>query len=487
MPFTKHSASGGVRDPSIQLESGYMKLLLINPKDKKASAPSNHFPPLSIGYLAALTPPDWQIEFIDENFDEFVPRKADLVGITAMTIQANRAYEISRIYRKIGVPVILGGIHPSVMPEEALNDSTSVVVGEAEGLWPKVISDFGHGALKPLYRSDSRISLKNMVFPRRDLFSRKYVFDCIQTSRGCPFTCDFCSVPVLNGRLFRLRPVEEVIEELKTIRKKFVFFVDDNIVGHGRENEERSIALFEGILRSGIKKYWISQASVNVVDNERVLRLMKRTGCLGLLIGFESLDRRTLQEAGKHHNLKKGENPERFYSETINKMHRHGIAVDGYFCCGYEDTPQTILESMHFVLRSGIDIVNNPILIPSPGTHLYRKLHDKLDFRNYPSDWSKYMSRLVYSPKRTSKLEFYKAYIFSSRRINSLKETIRRGFRSLLWSKNPFQSLMILLFNLGYRKKRQRSFSVLLKEDRDFRLAYDELEKPLIRNPWEQE
>jgi radical SAM superfamily enzyme YgiQ (UPF0313 family) len=430
-----------------------------------------------MGCIAALTPPDWQIEFLDENFVEFTPRSADLVAITAMTIQANRAYQISNVYRNIGVPVVLGGIHPSVLPEEALNYATSVVVGEAEGLWPRVISDFSNGVLKPLYQSDSRVTLQNIVIPRRDIFSRKYVFDCIQTSRGCPFTCDFCSVPVLNGRTYRFRPTEEVVEELKTIKKKFVFFVDDNIVGYGKKSEERAIDLFEKILRSGIKKYWISQASLNVADNEELLRLMKRTGCLGLLIGFESLDRTTLREAGKLHNLRKGITPEAVYLDVISKMHKHGIAVDGYLCCGYEDTQQTIIESMNFALRSGIDIINNPILIPSPGTLLYKKLCDKLDFTNYPSDWNKYLSRLVYSPKAVSKVEFYKAYILSSLRINSLKEAIKRGLISLRWSRDVFQSLMILLFNLGYRRKRLRSLSVLRKEDPDFRAADDELKK----------
>ena len=454
-----------------------MKILLINPRDRNTPAYSNHFPPLSMGYIAALTPLDWQIEFIDENFEKFSPRKADLVAITAMTIQANRAYEISAIYRKLGVPVVLGGIHPSVLPEEALNYATSVVVGEAEKLWPKVITDFTNEALKPLYRAKTRSTLKNMVIPRRDIFSNKYLFDCIQTSRGCPFACDFCSVPVLNGRAFRLRPVEEVIEELKAIRKKFLFFVDDNIVGYGKENEERAMTLFEKMLANGIRKYWISQASLNVANNEKLLRLMKRTGCLGLLIGFESLDRTMLRDSGKHHNMRKGESLQAVYSHVINKMHKHGIAVDGYFCCGYKDTQETIMESMSFALQSGIDIINHSILIPSPGTPLYKKLYDRLDFKDFPADWNKYLSRLVYRPKKLNKVEFYKVYILSSSKVNSLKRAIRRGICSLWWSRSIFLSLMILLFNLGYRKKRQRSLSLLLKEDPDFRLAYFELKK----------
>ncbi len=453
-----------------------MKLLLINPKDRKTSAHSNHFPPLSMGYIAALTPADWQIEFIDENFGEFTLRKADLVAITAMTIQANRAYEISSVYRKMGSPVILGGIHASMVPEEALNYVSTVVVGEAESLWPRVIHDFLGGRLKSIYKSDTFPPLHNMAIPRRGIFSKRYRFDCIQTSRGCPFHCDFCSVPVFNGRAFRLRPVEEVIEELKTIKKNLVFFVDDNIVGAGPANEDRAVALFEGILKTGIRKHWISQASLNVAKNDKLLRLMKRTGCLGLLIGFESLDRETLLESGKSQNLRKGEAPSQVYGEVIEKLHKHGIAVNGYFCYGYEDTKETILNSLDFILHSGIDITNTPILIPSPGTPMYARLYDKLEFKNFPQDWTQYLGRLVYCPRKTSKKEFYEAYIVSSRKLISLKEVLRRSFRSLKWSKNPFQSLMILLFNLGYRKLRKTHLDFLLGQDPDFKLAYEELE-----------
>jgi radical SAM superfamily enzyme YgiQ (UPF0313 family) len=453
-----------------------MKIILINPFDRSTCTYSTHFPPLGVGYIAALTPPAWELEFIDENFEVFVPRKADLVAITAMTIQANRAYELCRIYKEMGVPVILGGIHASMVPEEALKYARSVVIGEAESLWPSVLDDFLNRQLRQIYKSNSYPSLQNLVMPRRNIFNKKYWFDCIQTSRGCPFSCDFCSVPSFNGRSFRLRPVDEVIEELKTIQKRFVFFVDDNIVGFGKENEERAIALFEGILRCGIKKHWISQASVNIAKNEYLLKLMRRTGCLGLLIGFESIDKANLQKSGKFQNLRNGGIPHKFYKEVIHKLHRNGIAVNGYFCYGYEDTKESILESLNFILSSGIDITNFPILIPSPGTALYKKLYDKIDFKNYPEDWNKYLGRLVYCPRNTNKKEFYKGYILAAKRINSMKQVLKRGFQSLIWSKSPFQSLMILLFNFGYRKLRQFHFSIMLRQDPEFRSAHAELE-----------
>jgi radical SAM superfamily enzyme YgiQ (UPF0313 family) len=454
-----------------------MKLLLINPFDKNTCAFSRHFPPLSLGYIAALTPPEWDIELVDEHFEKLSFPRADLVAVTAMTIQINRVYEICRVYQKSGIPVVVGGIHPSMLPDEASNYAASVIVGEAESLWPNLIDDFENGKLKKIYRSNSYPCLQNMVIPRRDLFSNKYLFDCIQTSRGCPFNCDFCSVSIFNGREYRLRPVEEVLAELKTIKKKYIFFVDDNIVGHGRQNEERAVALFEGMLKHKIRKHWISQASVNVADNEKLLKLMKKTGCLGLLIGFESINSEHLKECGKIQNLTRTEVPEATYNHVIDKMHKAGIAVNGYFCYGYEDTGESIMESLQFILKSGIDIVNTPIVIPSPGTTLYEKMVSLLEFKNYPQDWGQYLGRLVYSPQKISKNQFYKTYIYSAQKLNSTGMILKRAWHSFCWSKSPFQALMILLFNLGYRRLRQKGMKCLLERDADFKMAYDELKQ----------
>lgn len=456
-----------------------MKLLLINPLDKNSSASSNHFPPLSIAYIAALTPLEWKIEFIDENVQEFVPQKADLVAISAMTVQINRVYEICSIYKKMNIPVVIGGIHPSMLPEEGLHYAASVVIGEAERLWEKVIQDFTRGNLQRIYRNDSHPSLRNMVFPRRDLFSAKYVFDSIQTSRGCPFDCDFCSVPIFNGRKYRTRPVEEVVEELKTIKKKFVFFVDDNIIGYGKNSEQRAEELFEAILRAGIKKHWISQASVNIAKNERLMQLMKKTGCLGLLIGFESVDSNNLRKTGKIQNLKKNMEPREFYKDVISKIHKQGISVNGYFCFGYDDTSETISASLEFILESQIDIVNIPIIVPSPGTSLYKKLYNEIEYKNYPTDWRKYLGQLVYRPQKMSKKEFYKSYLMATNKLYSLSQIAKRIYNSLIWSKEPFLTFMILLFNWGYRKMRKKGLSYLLKNDSDARLVLEDLKRRL--------
>ena len=453
-----------------------MKLLLINPFDKNTCAFAGQFPPLGLGYLAAATPAECQIEFIDENVEEFVPRKADLVAISIMTIQANRSYEICNIYRKMGIPVVVGGIHASMLPEEALNYVSSVVIGEAETLWPTVIDDFMNGRLKRIYKNDSFPSLKNMVIPRRDIYSKKYKYDTIQTSRGCPFNCDFCSVSVFNGRQFRLRPVDEVIEELKTVKKKLVFFVDDNIIGFGRQNEERAMELFEAIIRSKVKKYWISQASVNVAKNDELLKLMKRSGCQGLLMGFESLEPQKLKEYGKSQNVKPNKTPEKLYMDVIEKLHKQGLSVNGYFCYGYEDTGQSIIDSLDFIVKAKLDVVNTPIIVPTPGTHLYEKLYDEIEFKDFPKDWNKYLGQLVYKPKLESKEDFYKAYIVSAKKLISVKEILKRCLTTLLHSKSPFHALIFLLINWNYRKLRKDHFSFMLKNDKDFKLAHEKIQ-----------
>jgi len=445
-----------------------MKLLLINPIDRSACSFSNHFPPLGFGYLAALTPPDIQIEFIDENFEEFRPRKADLVAISSMTIQANRTYEICRYYKSKGIPTIVGGIHVSMLPEEALSYASSVIVGEAESLWPQAIQDFLDGQLNRLYKSSTFPSLGNLVTPRRDIFNKRYIYDTIQTSRGCPFTCDFCSVQVFNGKKYRLRPIEEVIDELKSIKKKLVFFVDDNIIGHGDKNKERAKLLFEAIIRSGIKKYWISQASVNIAEDHELMKLMKESGCMGLLIGFETTDTEKLRKYGKHQNLKSGVNAGRYYQRSVKRLHEHGICVNGYFCYGYEDTPKSILASLQYILNTPFDVVNTPIIVPSPGTHLFNKLYPEIEYKNYPEDWKKFLGRLVLKPKASSKTDFYRSYIISSEKLISILEIFKRSMTTLKHSKSLVQTIVFFLINWNYRILRKKHMAFMKNEDRSF-------------------
>ncbi len=275
----KQSMSGAIQISS-HLKS--KKLLLINPVNPGQTGvtvnKSSIFPPLGLGIIAALTPEDFEVKIIDENIESFKFENADLVGITAFTASSNRAYELAAIYREQKIPVIMGGIHASMLPDEALKFVDTVVIGEAETIWEEVISDFCRGELKQVYRGQFP-DLKNTTVPKRELFSNQYLFATIQTSRGCPIDCYFCSVTPFNGKKYRQRPYEEVLDELGKIPQQMIFFVDDNLLGYGKEAEERAINLFKGMLERKLNKKWFCQASLNFGDNEEVTSGLTESYC----------------------------------------------------------------------------------------------------------------------------------------------------------------------------------------------------------------
>ncbi|MBM4094280.1 MAG: radical SAM protein, partial [Planctomycetes bacterium] len=222
------------------------KLVLVNPVNNCRNGfsvnSSSRFPPLGLGIIASLTPDAWDIDLVDENFSPFTYRDADLVGITAFTSAATRAYEIAVEYRQRGVPVVMGGIHASMRHEEALQFVDAVVIGEAESAWPQVLADVARGELKPVYRGQW-LDLAGLRAPQRDLYNGDYMFATVQTSRGCPLDCDFCSVTAFNGRRYRRRPTDEVLDEIESIPQELLLFVDDNVVGYGNEARQQTLEL----------------------------------------------------------------------------------------------------------------------------------------------------------------------------------------------------------------------------------------------------
>jgi len=389
------------------------KLLLVNPVNASRVGltvnRSSRFQPLGLGIIAALTPSDWKVEIVDENFAPFELREADLVGLTAFTANATRAYEISNRYRKRSIPTILGGIHVSMCPEEASQYADAVVVGEAESVWPQVISDFESGKLQEVYRGDL-VDLQSMPMPRRDLFHPGYMFGSVQTSRGCPMNCEFCSVTIFNGSRYRKRPVEKVLDELQSIPQKMVFFVDDNIIGYGKDDEERAISLFKGMVERGIKKDWFCQASMNFANNEEVLEYAAESGCRMVFLGLEAENKDALEKVNKRMNLKIGVDA---YEETFRHINRHGIAVLGAFIYGMDgDTLEKLHQRTDFILKSSIDVMQVTFLTPLPGTKTFSKLRDagRLFYTDFPSDWVHYdMSEVTFNPLSMSREELTKA------------------------------------------------------------------------------
>ena len=369
------------------------KLLLINPfnshKKDDFFDTSTISPPLSLGIIAALTPENWDIEILDENFDNFSYRDADMVGITVLTSAANRAYELAEIYKQNNIPVVLGGIHVSMMTDEALNYCDSVVVGEAESIWNILINDFEQSSLKKKYIGELG-TLENAVAPRRDLFHKNYSYANIQTSRGCPMNCEFCSVHTFNGNRYRERPVNDVLDELGTIPDEHLFFVDDNIIGYTKKSEERALALFKGMIERGIKKDWYCQASLNIADKEEVLKYASLSGCRMILIGIESEKVSQLEEVNKKMNLKIGID---HYEEAFQRIHKHGISVLGALVYGLDsDSAEDLRNRTQYAISSGIDAMQATILTPLPGTRLFKRLEkeNRLLYTNYPKDWERY-------------------------------------------------------------------------------------------------
>lgn len=406
------------------------KLLLINPVNSRRIGltvnPSSRFPPLGLGIVAALTPDHWDVEVLDENFEPFEYREADLVGLTAFTAAVSKAYEIAGLYRAKGIATVLGGIHASMLPEEALEHMDTVVLGEAEGVWAEVIADFEAGKMRRTYRGEW-LDLREMAKPRHDVFHPGYMFGSIQTARGCPMDCEFCSVTAFNGRRYRQRPVEEVLDELETIPQKMVFFVDDNIIGYGKRAAERAVALFKGIIERGIKKDWFCQASMNFSDNEEVLEYAAKSGCRMVFLGVEAENVDVLEEVNKKLNLRMGVDA---YEEVFRRINRHGIAVLGAFIYGMDgDTLGALRHRTDYILNSGVDVVQTTHLTPLPGTRLFSKLRDeeRLLYTNFPADWDHYdMTEVAFKPLLMEPQEL----------ADAMKESVRRLYRRRsIWRK----------------------------------------------------
>ena len=431
------------------------KLLLINPANNYRKGyllrRESKQAPLGLGIIASLTPADWNIKIIDENFREFHYREADLVWITAVTASANRAYEIAAVYREKGIPVVLGVIHGSALPDEALRFVDSVVIGEAEGSWANLIKDFEQGNLQKKY-SSSLSDITSAPPARHDLFHPGYYFASIQTSRGCPMDCEFCSVPSFNGHKYRLRDPKSVVDEIASVRHQMIYFVDDNIIGYNKQAEDHAAAIFEGMIRRNLKKEWFAQTSLNIIEKPELLKLARRSGCKMLLIGIEAETEEALADSNKKVNLRLGVDN---YKKAFRMIHQQGIVVLGAFIFGMEsDTPESLKNRTRYILSSSVDVTQASVMTPLPGTRLYDKFkrEDRFICREFPKDWQHFhFSDVVFNPVNMTPKQLAESTTYAYNKICSMG-TLRKKFIRTLWNTQSFRSAMWAWnSNLNYR------------------------------------
>jgi len=427
-----------------------MKLSLIAPKWPEKSLWSQvyfRFPYLALTTLAALTNDDWEISIIDENIEPLdFSDLPDLAAISIMTPVAKRGYEIADNYREKGVPVVVGGIHPSMMATESKAHADSVAIGEAEAIWGQMLSDFTRNDLKPFYKAPHFCKLGGLPIPKRNLLNRRAYFfvNTLQTTRGCPFDCHFCSVTSLYGHTYRVRPIDDVITEMEHMEKGFIFFIDDNIIGKPSYSKE----LFKALIPLHVK--WFSQAPLNIAKDRELLDVAQKSGCRGLFIGFESLSQESLNAMGKS-NIRVDD-----FKEAITIIHDHGIGIQGSFIFGTDEDDQSIFSDvLRFIEKTHLEAVLLSILTPFPGTRIRAAL--LRENRIFDTDWEKYdMNHVVFKPNKMTPRQLQDGFIWAYKQLYGYQSIVKRLF--------PFvrNGLFYGIQNYGFRqawKKTQETLS----------------------------
>jgi radical SAM superfamily enzyme YgiQ (UPF0313 family) len=429
------------------------KAYLIHAIDKSlviSDHPPFPFPVLGITTVAALFPEkEWEVEVADEDQEPVdLNKEADLVGISSLTMNAPHAYALADHFRSRSIPVVMGGLHVSNEPVEALQHCDAVVQGEAEGVIPKLLQDLAHGEMEKVYQSTQPPPVYGIPYARRDLLQRyhhRYIC-AVQATRGCPQNCEFCSVPLFFGYKYRPRPVQDVIAEIREVshtHSRFnFFFVDDNIGGTPRYAKE----LFRALIPLKIR--WASFASLKMSDDPELLDLAAASGCTQLFIGFESLDQTNLDRAGKSWAATKR------FTQHVYDFHQAGIIVQGAFIFGHDDDTRDIFRrTVDYVQASGMEVPVFSILTPYPGTALRQRLIKEGRLLEESKDWRKYdVGHVLFRPARMTADELQEGYLWAKKYCSAPRSIIAR-----LWHA-PLKNIplaLILNFSMWRSKMRE--------------------------------
>ena len=371
-----------------------------------------------------MTPEDWEVEVVDENFQAIdFDRPYTLAAVTANTQQASRAYQIGSEFARRGVPAVLGGIHATVLPNEAMRHFQSVVVGEAEGIWPVILDDIGENRLTPLYRSDIPADLSSIGTPRYDLLDReRYNLVWVQATRGCPHECSFCVASRIFGKKVRFRPIDRVVRDIVCIQGLWkhpqISFADDNLAAHRRY----SLELFRELKGLGIR--YFLQGDISIAEDDKMLGLLKDSGCSMLFIGFESISEASLKTIDTRGFKQRYVGR---YSELIRRIQSTGIGVYGAFMVGFdEDTPESVKRTGDFICSNHLYASQITILTPYPGSRIRESL--ALEKRLLDLDWSHYnCTEVTFSPRNFTPTQLQEAYNRLHQQVYSVDQMVKNA------------------------------------------------------------
>ena len=407
----------------ISKKNNNQQILLIFPRPSGTGTSNDAvfpFPFLGLTQIAATVPPHYNVQIVDERVSSISgDEKADLVFITTLTSTASRAYTLADLFKKRGIPVVIGGIHATVLPEEAAQHATSVVIGEAEGIMDQLLSDFERGELALEYRSSCLPDLEDIPHPAIDLLNWRHrtFLSSIQTSRGCPHNCNFCSVPTIFGSKLRLKSLSAVEKELKALsrlRSRYLFVVDDNFT----VMKDRALAIMDLFRYYGYR--WMGFSNLSVSEDEEFLRALRKSGCISLFVGFESLSGQGLLSKNRSYD-----SPDSM-RRAIRCIHDHSIGIQGSFIFGFdEDTADVFKETVSFIQDTGIELPTICILTPFPGTPLFNSLEEEGRLMHHK--WSLYdMNHVVFKPRNISPEELQQGYAWALKYLASPTKILSR-------------------------------------------------------------